>query len=70
MHDYDVNIARYPNCEIHGTWIRGSGLRTGLTWPYCEKVLNFIKSSLLPYIFEKNYMHGYDVYKPCIVKAF
>ena len=55
MHDYDVHEAVYLNCKFDHPLVRGSGPRAGPIWPYSENVLNLRKSSLLPYIFEKNY---------------
>ena len=56
MHDYGVHEAVYLNCKFDDPWVRGSGPRAGPIWPYSENVLNLRKSSsLLPYIFEKNY---------------
>ena len=56
MHDYGVHEAVYLNCKFDDPWVMGSGPRAGPIWPYSGNVLNLRKSSsLLPYIFEKNY---------------
>lgn len=54
MQGNDVHEDLYLNCEIHDTWDRGSGPRAGPIWSYSKNILNLKKSSLLPYIFEKN----------------
>jgi hypothetical protein len=64
MHDYDVHEAVYLNCKFDDPRVRGPGPRAGPIWPYSENVLNLTKSSfLLPFTFEKNYMHDYDVHE-------
>lgn len=44
MHENDVHEVFYL-CEIHAPWISGSGP----IWPCSEFILNFRKSSVLPY---------------------
>ena len=64
MHDNDVHEAVYLNCKICVSWARGSGPWAGPVWPNSENVLNLQKSSsLFSYIFEKIYMHDYDVHE-------
>jgi hypothetical protein len=47
---------------IPGSGVQALKGRANL-WPNSENVLNLRKSSLLPFTFEKNYMHDYDVHE-------
>lgn len=59
MHNYDTHLAVFLNCEINGPCVRISdpAWANMVTYWKCVKYLR--KSSLLPYIFEKNLMHSY-----------
>lgn len=46
MHTYDVREVLYLNCEIRGSWIRGSAIREGQLLPFYKHIL-YLRKSLL-----------------------
>lgn len=62
MHVYKVHAAIYQNYEIHGPWIRGTGPRMGMIWPFSENICYLTEIFFsTPIYIRANWTHSYDL---------